>query len=123
MADKLYFMIRDLYAIHSNVVKRQQDPTQEKQQQVLQQQQVLEQQQEQVLQQHFQHQLQQQQLQINTMEVPNSFNGWSLPFFNSTLINGGFEFEGSVSTNNIFQLPEGYDQPLMFPSRDVHNSM
>lgn len=136
MADKLYFMIRDLYAIHSNVVKRQEDhSTQERQQK---QQQVYQrQQQEQILQQQFQQQLQQQQLQLqhlNHLELPaagsNTYGDWNLPFYNSTLIHGtaGFAFDArdDLSSTNIFQLPEGYDQPLMFPStpqhRDVNNN-
>ncbi|KAI7887656.1 uncharacterized protein EV154DRAFT_427058 [Mucor mucedo] len=130
MADKLYFMVRDLYAIHSNVVvKRSQEPseTQEKERQMYQQ--VL--QPEQVLQQQFQQQIQQQHLQIqqfNQVEMPNHpMSAWSLPFYDSTLIHGAaaFDFEpasGEEMSANIFQLPEGYDQPLMFPSRDVNSN-
>jgi hypothetical protein len=147
MADKLYFMIRDLYAIHSNVLRRQKDQsTQQKQQQ--QQQQVMHRQQEQQLQQQFQQQQLQQQLQIqqlNQLELPvagssNSLQDWTLPFYTNALAGApelNFDFDGGRGNNgtdisslssNIFQLPEGYDQPLMFPTnvnqqnRDVNNN-
>lgn len=130
MADKLYFMVRDLYAIHSNVVKRSQElnETQEKERQVYQE--VL--QPEQVLQQQFQQQIQQQHLQIqqfNHIDLPSHpMSDWNLPFYNSTLIHdaAAFDFEPPTTrediSTNIFQLPEGYDQPLMFPSHDVNSN-
>jgi hypothetical protein len=152
MADKLYFMIRDLYAIHTNVLSRQKDQSsqvQQQQQQRQQQQQIYcrqQQQQEQQLQQQSHQQQQQfqqqqqrmnQQLQIDQqysqMDLPvavtsNSLQDWTLPFYAAALRDGpsaiNYEFETGMNTNNdlsiqttnLFQLPEGFDQPLMFPS-------
>jgi hypothetical protein len=125
MADKLYFMIRDLYSIHSNVMSRKiPDPRQAMQQQ---------QQEEQMVQNHLQHQMLQQQVQFQQQASFGS--NWDATFYNSALIGGNssefdFNFNARVndlSSNNIFQLPEGFSQPLMFSSTstnpDINNGM
>ncbi|KAI8077460.1 fungal-specific transcription factor domain-containing protein [Thamnidium elegans] len=118
MADKLYFMIRDLYAIHNNVMSRRtpQPNAQE----------AMHQQQQEMVQRHLQQQLLQQQLQFQQQNNSASTLGgnWDQSFYNSALIGGNsseFDFNFNTRTNdlsstNIFQLPEGYSQPLMFSS-------
>lgn len=164
MADKLYFMIRDLYAIHTNVLRRQledkktmkssQAKQQQQQQQMQQHQQQLqfqhEQQMQQQMQQQQQHQQQLQQLQqfqiqqFSNLQTPlsittNGLADWTLPYYNAAMSTGTPNLDSTASqlelefatANNVFQIPEGYDQPLMFPStgltfnnsnRDVDNN-
>lgn len=105
MADKLYFMIRDLYAIHTNVLKRQkeqifqqeqmqqQQHQQQQQQRQIQQQQRQQQQQQQMdtrqqqeqqLQQQYQLTEQQQQLLLPQQQLPPQYNQLDLPVAGSS---------------------------------------
>lgn len=151
MADKLYFMIRDLYAIHTNVLRRQLEDKkamnslqanqqQQQMQQMQQHQQQLqfqhEQQMQQQMQQHQQQQHQQQQRlqqlqqqQFSNLQTPlsvttNGLADWTLPYYNAAMSADTPDLDSTASqlelefatANNVFQIPEGYDQPLMFPS-------
>lgn len=132
MADKLYFMIRDLYAIHNNVLRRQNEQVLNQQQEDLQRRQR-----EQQLQEYQQQQQMQQQLQIqqlSQLELPaagstSSLGDWNLPFYNAALSevptenNYNYDSRNEYASvqANIFQLPEGYDQPLMFPTNLTPN--
>ncbi|CEP14954.1 hypothetical protein [Parasitella parasitica] len=168
MADKLYFMIRDLYAIHTNVLRRQlkdkeskTNPSELNQQQQMQQQmqqhqqqlrfqqeqqirqQIQQQhQQQQQQQQHQQHQQQQQQheqlqqFQMQQFVSPQTslststigLADWTLPYYSAAMsfdtpdldrVASQLELE-FANVNNVFQIPEGYDQPLMFPSTSLN---
>ncbi|GAN00650.1 conserved hypothetical protein [Mucor ambiguus] len=162
MADKLYFMIRDLYAIHTNVLRRQleskkaaaaaasstqqqnqmQQPSQQQLQHIQQHQQQMQFQQEQ----HIQHQIQQQQQlpqqqhmlqmqiqQLGGAQIPstlanNGLTDWMLPYNiaamssntpNLDIASSQLELE-FLTANTVFQIPEGYEQPLMFPSTGLN---
>lgn len=128
-------MIRDLYAIHNNVLRRQTEQAMSEQQEN-----AMRQQRERQLQQYQQQQQMQQQIQLqqlNQLELPvagssSSLGDWNLPFSSAAMAENlnSFNFDprndfASIQAN-VFQLPEGYDQPLMFPSnltqnRDLNN--
>ncbi|KAL9549302.1 hypothetical protein PS6_006157 [Mucor atramentarius] len=162
MADKLYFMIRDLYAIHANVLRRQleekkanvnhqqqsqmrQPPQQQQQQQQQQARQI--QQHQQLMQfqqgQYIQHEIQQQQQQRHVVQfqtqpfgsaqppLSQSTNGladWMLPYHIAAMSSDTPDLDIAssqlelefLSANNVFQIPEGYDQPLMFSSTGLN---
>lgn len=135
MADKLYFMIRDLYAIHSNVLvsKKDQRVSQTPPQVPVQPPPPPAQQFQPQQQPFHQHQLQ----HLNQTTILNS-SSWDTTFYNSGLLSSestttttdlDFNFirsrENSSSTAveaNVFQLPEGYNQPIMFPATGTSSS-
>jgi hypothetical protein len=123
MADKLYFMIRDLYAIHSNVLRKQREqdskapngPQQQQQQQPVQP--VAPQQQYQ----------QQQPQQFTQLQQSTRFGGtdrimmadWNMnnSYYDENTPPGLFPTNTADYTflqNNPYQMPVGYDQPFAF---------
>ncbi|KAI9480779.1 MAG: hypothetical protein EXX96DRAFT_594888 [Benjaminiella poitrasii] len=142
MADKLYFMIRDLYSIHSNVMRKNeidnniqtsQEPTETTQPDIQPAVQLTELPIQSTttlpypplqMQQNIQHTID--PFGLPPMEnINNSISDWTLPYYNNAMSSttphvgfAGNEGQNIDFLTNVFQLPQGYDQPLLFPAYD-----
>ena len=128
MADKLYFMIQDLYSIHSNVLKRKQlnhlpadnasplSSVRSSQQPTLQ----PFQQQESISYPVQSLPLQQQQPQeIN--QVPSTDTAladWTLPYYINALSVPTSSNPENGDTSSLFQIPQAFNQPFLYDNNN-----
>ncbi|KAI7905016.1 uncharacterized protein BX663DRAFT_529917 [Cokeromyces recurvatus] len=121
MADKLYFMIRDLYALHINVLKRYQTNR------------LLVAQQEPQMQQSTLPVYSQQHMNALDMSLPGNINDslsdWTLSYYNAAMSTETPEVglmndqdQNMLFSTNFFQIPKNYDQSLFFSTFTPVNS-